>query len=546
MGGRFGKKTGRAGLPLFLALSGSLLTGVAVAECTGAPALQTNLRTHPTTENAVALGNWFANHHQFGCAVDVFRSALKADPDSAQLHYLEALGLLAAGHPGDAIPDLQEAIRLQPEVLKPHLLLADIYEKAGKTSEADKQWRTALRIDPHSELALEELSDALLAREDYIGVVELLKDAPRTEKLAINLSHGLGKLNYLEPAKQVLTEAMKLSPKSVALANAMSVVLVRQHRYQEAIDLLEEDVKNHPGNQEAEVLLFRVLVLNQHNDRARPMGPKLLAELPHNAEILYLNGLVERSMGKDAEAKAHLEEAVALDPDFFSYRYNLGAVLVALHEWKEAKENLEKAIALGDAEPQVHYELALALRGLGESDAARKEIEKYQDMKKVEEDGVEAAASVGQGDSDLAEGNVKEAIEHYRHATEVVPGNGYYKYKLSVALHRSGDLDGERAQLEAAVKLDPKLPAAQKQLGYLLSRSGDASGAVEHFQLAVQAAPGWTEAWINLAAELAVESHFDEARDAVATALRLEPDNSQARKLSDILAHNSAGQESHP
>jgi len=251
-------------------------------------------------------------------------------------------------------------------------------------------------------------------------------------------------------------------------------------------------------------------------------------------------------MGKDAEAKAHLEEAVSLDPDFFYYRYNLGVVLVSLHEWKEAAEQLQKAMALGDSDKQAHYELALALRGLGQGDAARKEIEKYQEMKEAEDEGIKAASLLGQADIDLANGNLKDAIEHYREAAEKVPGNGYYKYKLSVALHRSGDLDGERAQLEAAVKLEPKMPAAQEQLGYLLSRSGNAAGAVEHLQLAVQSAPGWTEAWVSLAAELAVESHFDEARDAVATALRLEPDNSQARKLSDILAHNSTGQEAHP
>jgi Flp pilus assembly protein TadD len=93
---------------------------------------------------------------------------------------------------------------------------------------------------------------------------------------------------------------------------------------------------------------------------------------------------------------------------------------------------------------------------------------------------------------------------------------------LSVARHKAGDLDGEHAQLEET-ELDSHWAAAQKQLGYLQSRNGDADGAVEHFKMAVQSAPAWVEAWINLAAELAIEAQFPEARKAVAIALRLDP-----------------------
>jgi len=77
----------------------------------------------------------------------------------------------------------------------------------------------------------------------------------------------------------------------------------------------------------------------------------------------------------------------------------------------------------------------------------------------------------------------------------------------------------------------------------LLARSGDADAAIEHFQLAVRNAPGWVDAWVNLAAELAVAAHFPEARQAVTMALRLDPTNEQARKLSDRLAHDPAAQQ---
>jgi tetratricopeptide (TPR) repeat protein len=286
--------------------------------------------------------------------------------------------------------------------------------------------------------------------------------------------------------------------------------------------------------------------LTQHNDRARPLGLKLLAQTPHDPEVLYLNGILDHAVGNDADSKAHLEEAVALVPDFFNSQFHLGVVLVSLHEWQEAKDHIEKAIALGDDDPKAHFELSMALNGLGDHDEARKQIELYQTRKKAEEDDLEASSHAALGDQQLQAGNAQQAVANYRQSCEQMPNNAIYHYKFAVALDTAGDTDGVRAQLELAVKLDPQLAPAQRKLGLLLARTGEADGAVEHFRLAVKAAPAWVDAWINLAAELAVESHFPEAREALATALRIEPANAQALKLNDRLAHDPAAQQAQP
>jgi tetratricopeptide (TPR) repeat protein len=522
------------------------LTGMAHAACSGSQELVAKLKAHPSTENAVVMGSWYASHKQFECAVETFRAALKSDPKSAQLHYLEGLALVGAGRPAEAIPSLRLSAQLDAQVIKPHLMLAHVFDGLGNHAEAEVEWKKALAIDPNSEPALEGLSDELLARQDYASVIVLLRAAPRTEKLAINLSKALGQLNYLDDAAKVLTEAVQLSPESLNLSKAMTVVLVQQHRYEQAIKLLQATAEQHPDDVDAQIELFRILVLTSHFDLARPMASKLLGLRPHDAEALYLCGIVDRAVGDNLKAKAHLEEAVTLNPNFFNSRYNLGMVLVLLREWKEAKDNLEKAIELNTPAPEVHFELAKALRGLGETERATEEMKLYQRLKKADETSLEAASAAAQGDKDLENGKIEESIRFYRDATEAAPGNAVYKYQLSIALRQAGDTAGERAQLEEAVRLDPKLAGAQNQLGYVLSRAGDAESAIAHFRMAVKAAPAWTEAWINLAAQLAVATNFPEAREAVTRALVLDPDNAQARELSDQLAHDPAAQQAHP
>ena len=538
------KQLGAGFAGFVLAVSG--FAPMAYAACNGPAELVAKVKAHPTTDNAVLLGSWFASRKQFECAVTTFRTAMKDDPKSAQLHYLAGLAYVDDNRNADALPELQKAVQLDPRVIKPHLVLAYVLDQTGKRQEAEEQWRKALALDPKSAMALEGLTADLLARKDYQGVILLLQDAPRTETLNIRLAQALGRLNMINPAYQVLQEALKASPNSVRLASAMTAVVIKMGRNQEAIDLLQHAVDTNPGNQEAQVELFRLLVLTNHITQAQPMGPKMLELHPKDPEVLYLNGIIFRSVGDYPKAKTLLEQAVAIDPNFFNSRYNLGMVLVFLKEWQEAKEQLEKAIELGAPEPQVHFELAKALRGLGDNDRALAEMQTYQRLKKEEEAGMEASNAAIEGDKALEAGKVQEALTHYREAAEGEPDNAQYKYKLSVALHQSGDAEGERAQLEAAVKLDPKFAAAQSQLGYLLSRSGDTAGAIDHFKLAVHAAPEWVEAWINLAAQLAIGGQYTDARKAVDTALRLDPGNAQARKLSDRLAQDPAAQQAHP
>ena len=138
----------------------------------GPPSLVAKLKAHPTTDNAVLLGSWFASHKQFDCAVsNVSRGAAKTDPNSAQLHYLAGLAFFDSNRNAEALPELQKAVQLDPQVIKPHELLAIVLDQTGKRQEAEQQWHEALAIDPKSTIALEGLSQDLLDRNAYIDVV---------------------------------------------------------------------------------------------------------------------------------------------------------------------------------------------------------------------------------------------------------------------------------------------------------------------------------------------------------------------------------------
>jgi tetratricopeptide (TPR) repeat protein len=512
------------------------------AACLGPQPLQARLQAHPDADTYVALGTWFGDRHQYACAIEAYRGALKFDPNSAQLHYLVGLSLYFSGHSEESVKPLQQSIELASDVLKPHLILGAAFDELHRGEEARAQWVAALKIDSHSAIALDGLSKNLIAAGDYISVIALLRStpAPRDEKLTLDLALALDRAGMLDDAADTLTQALAKAPSSLPLSNVLATVLVKQGHPSEATRVAEKSVRLHPRDLGAKKLYLQVLVFNDDMNLAVPLAAKLIAAAPHDSDVLYLNGILERVSGKYAAARSHLEEAISLVPDYYNSRYNLGLVLTELGDAKGAREQLEKALALGAKEPEVRFKLAAVLRTLGETQLAQEQLKLYQQERQEKADRSIAASKAAQAAKAVAAKDMPKAVALYRDAVAASPRDVLLAYKLAMALDTTGDTAAELSVLEQVVKLDPDFALAQNQLGYLLSRSGDSEGAEEHFRQAVRAAPGYTQAWVSLAATLGVESRFPEAQEAIASALRLDPDNAEARQLREELTSAQA------
>ena len=171
------------------------------------------------------------------------------------------------------------------------------------------------------------------------------------------------------------------------------------------------------------------------------------------------------------------------------------------------------------------------LRTLGETEEAQAQLKLYQQELQDQNNRTLAASKAAQGDKELATGDPQKAVAYFREAVQATPQDLLFTFKLAMALDRTGGVDEERTLLEHAIQINPGFALAQNQLGYLASRSGDSAGAEEHFRRAVQAAPGYVQAWVSLAATLGMESRIPEAQQALASALRLDPQNAQALQL---------------
>jgi len=524
-----------------------LLSGpfaLASAACIASPELQGRLKAKHTSESYASLGNWFADQKRFDCAATAFASAFRLQPKSASLAYLWGLSLCSAGQDDRALAPLNQAIRLDANDIRPHLVLAALLGRMKKTSEAEEEWRAALAIDPDSAPALDSLSQDLIDKKDYPAVIGLL-DKPgssrvRTPQQSFNLGVAYAGTAQLDAAAQVLREGLNNDPDSLPIANELTLVLMLHGRDREAFAVFDLALQKHPGDLATQILYLHALV-SSHAANAAELGRKLLAAYPNQWEVLYLNAVLESSEADYEAARAHLERCIALNPNYFEAHDALGSILAKLGDLPAAKQQFEKAIALGDREPEVQYDLAKVLQRLGDEDGAKEKLRIYQQLKTARSDKTQAAGKAEVGDQAMAAGDPAKAASLYHEALETDPNEPLLSYKLSKALDKMNDIPGERAALQRAIQLSPNFAEALNQMGYLTVRDGDAVQAEAYFRAAVRASPSYVVAWINLAATLASESKWQEAHQALARTLEIDPDNAKARQLTQALADAHPG-----
>ncbi|MGA9072012.1 MAG: tetratricopeptide repeat protein [Terracidiphilus sp.] len=505
------------------------------APCQGPQPLEARVQSVGDERAYILLGDWFGDHRQFRCAEQVYGSGLKHFTQSAPLNYQLGLALYSEGKYDAALEPLALSVKLDGKEIRPYLLLGEAFSRLSRPPDAARAWQAALQIDPHEKMALDGMARALISVHAYDQVIALLRAEPADENLSLDLGVALGGSGQLIEGARVLEDAVKKHPDSVPLVDALETVYVHQARYNDAVRVSGELAKRHPGDLEAQRIYLRALLLESNQELSLPLARKLVQRAPRDANILFLCGVAERLANDFEHARKHLEEAAAINPKHANTHFDLGAVLAEMHEYAAAEKQFKLAIDLGDAEPEVRYQLSQALRKQGKTEEAAEQMLTYQAKVKQKSDNTLAMQKATQADEAVANGDKNLASALYREASDTLPKDAKLAYRWAMVLDGMQDYATERIALERAVDDDPTPALTHNQLGFVYSKLGETALAEEQFRLAVKAAPQYVPAWISLAASLAMQSKFPEARQAIESALKVDPDNKDAQELRNSL-----------
>ncbi|MFQ5743665.1 MAG: tetratricopeptide repeat protein [Acidobacteriota bacterium] len=130
----------------------------------------------------------------------------------------------------------------------------------------------------------------------------------------------------------------------------------------------------------------------------------------------------------------------------------------------------------------------------------------------------------------LRAGNPQQATVALRRAQQLVPSfDAAIAYQLGVALMRSGELQGVRAQFNAVLEDDPDATRARLNLGWILLQEDRGAAALQIFEAIIADHPGNALAHYYIGLVHRADGRFEKASAAYGQALRIDPGLIEAR-----------------
>lgn len=280
----------------------------------------------------------------------------------------------------EALPHLQNAVRLDAGARPAHYLLGMVFRNLGRTNEAALELalggnENRLPMpDPWSESApshMRLLSDQLAQAEELSlqgqseMAVNLLRHAlpyHRGQPALLNqLAIVLNRAGHSEEAYQVANEALEINPGWLAARITRAMIQARRGQFDAGLADAHEALRRDPGLVQAHLAIAE-LYLAQENDREAVSALEAASRLnPKSAEIhvelgdIYWHNLKEKSL-----ALAQFSRAIDVNPGLAKAYERLGQMQVDLGERRSAHETLRRLIYVAPNSPE-RLELEAAL-----------------------------------------------------------------------------------------------------------------------------------------------------------------------------------------
>lgn len=196
---------------------------------------------------------------RFAEALAAFRQAVALDPECASHRFYHAQMLAEEDRTPEAVRELHQCVRLEPENMVFYGLLSRLYRISGwpeKALEAARRFASAFPENPVGRLDLAmALGENGMTEECEQGLLDLLKEDPDDTLLLNNLGCLYGESGRVDEARRLWLRCLDIDPEDEIAAKNLRI---------------SED-EGGDGNRDAEVLmvLFALLWVQSRIERFR-------------------------------------------------------------------------------------------------------------------------------------------------------------------------------------------------------------------------------------------------------------------------------------
>jgi tetratricopeptide (TPR) repeat protein len=177
-----------------------------------------------------------------------------------------------------------------------------------------------------------------------------------------------------EEAVPILEEVVKQEPHALTAYLLLGRAYVSLKEYQKAIPPLQHVVETTPDNSLAHYELGCALVKTGRWNDAAPQFEAAVSQMNSSAMMHFYLAMVYQQTSRNDEALAEFKDTLRWDPKNFPANLLLGRMYIKQQKAKEAIPLLQKAAALRPDAIDPHRLLADAYSQLGQEESARREL----------------------------------------------------------------------------------------------------------------------------------------------------------------------------
>jgi predicted O-linked N-acetylglucosamine transferase (SPINDLY family) len=264
--------------------------------------------------------------------------------------------------------------------------------------------------------------------------------------------------------------------------------------------------------------------------RAVALLQPLARECPDDAQVQYCLGDALYQLDRVREALPPLERAARLADDIAAHHYKLGNVLRDLERLADALACYRRALELQPRHAQALTNAGVTLEALGKPDEA---LDHYRRA-------IQSDATLLPAHTNLAVllqklDRVAEAAAACQALLQLNPRSSGELCSLGDAFQELGRYDDAVRCYERAIAIDPAcigpgVPELLNNIGAAYKRRGALETAQRYFTRALEAAPSFTQARVNLATTLLALGLHAQAIARYREVLETEPRNPEASR----------------
>jgi tetratricopeptide (TPR) repeat protein len=266
-----------------------------------------------------------AKAQQLREAVEEARAVLKLDPDNVDAHrllariYVRTLGDQSASESqkenlSKAIDEFQAILKLQPDDSYSSLWLARLYRFENHHADAEKVLRDLLRRDPGNGPALEQLSQLLIDEGRSQEAVKILSDAAGTSsspEVYDLLGDAYAQAKDYPKSEEAYRKAAEEDPDDPGHLHGLANALMEQNKYAEALEQFKKLSEVEPGTSENYLRMAQLYRRLGKFDQAESSLLRAKQLSPGSLEVLYNEALLYEDQGRYEDAIKVLSDAIA-------------------------------------------------------------------------------------------------------------------------------------------------------------------------------------------------------------------------------------------